>query len=153
MKLQTQQVGKPQCLLYSFAMAMDIDAVELAKKVGHDGLEKVWPDLQPPKCYIGHNPIELMLVALDLGYAVTMLPAIVESAPTPESEPYACICDMHTHFIKCIVNGRGVICTDTHACAYDRYAIFDSNGKVYGATRELIQKITYLFAVNEIKSD
>lgn len=48
-----------QCLIGSFAMAMNTTVNTLCELIGHDGMEKI-SDEPEPWCYRGHHPTEVI---------------------------------------------------------------------------------------------
>jgi hypothetical protein len=65
-------------------MVMEVELSELIESIGHDGSEKVFPDLKPPMCYAGFDISEIIDDAMRRGWSVTL----VETMPTctPDGE-------------------------------------------------------------------
>jgi hypothetical protein len=61
------------CLVCAFADALKSDFDEIIKAIGHDGSEKIWPQLRDPLCRRSFHIGELIEVCLNAGVAVTML--------------------------------------------------------------------------------
>lgn len=62
------------CVLKSFAYAINVDPQALMLKIGHDGTEIVNPEFEYPYNVRGFNVYEMGRVLFDLGYAVTHIP-------------------------------------------------------------------------------
>jgi hypothetical protein len=62
------------CVLQSFSHASDVSIDSLVKAIGHNGLQIVDANLEPPFCYRGFSIFELSRVLLDFGWSTTMIP-------------------------------------------------------------------------------
>ena len=67
MKIQ-KQPNRWSCLPTSFAMILDVDVNELIRKIGHDGSEILWPNLEEPYCRRAFHIEEIAMVCYGLGY-------------------------------------------------------------------------------------
>lgn len=150
------QLLKPNpwsCLATSFAMALDISTHEFCLVAGHDGGEKIWPELPDPLCRRGFHISEATKVAITLGYSATPLelfPMIQATAMAPyhgtEQVPvfYPPTKDEIGNwmdFANIISYARGVIECRTrngnwHAVAFEKGVIYDPDGRRFGYTRE-----------------
>ena len=61
------------CVLTSFAHAINYTTDELIKYIGHDGTEILDHKLEPPYCYRGFSVFELSKVLYDLGWSTTWI--------------------------------------------------------------------------------
>lgn len=62
------------CVLQSFAYALNINKQYIIDKLGHDGTEVIDPTLSPPYNVRGFSCHELIDFALGMGYATVHLP-------------------------------------------------------------------------------
>lgn len=69
-KLKHQKGQNPaDCLIASVCMCIDLP-IYLAKTIlGHDGMDKAWPSLEPPYCYRGFTYAEGIMLAYLKGFA------------------------------------------------------------------------------------
>lgn len=84
MKLQKQT--SDNCMLYSFAMALDSDVESLVKELGHDGTEVWWPSLIGSQSKRSFNPQEFVDVCLNRGYSLTLVEFLPRSGPQSFSD-------------------------------------------------------------------
>ena len=141
------------CLAASFAMALGITIDKFCAMAGHDGSEKVWPDLPDPLCRRGFHICEATRIAITLGGSATPLelfPMTQATAMSPyhgtEQIPvfYAPSRDEMGNwmdFANIISYARGVIECRTrsgnwHAVAFEKGVIYDPDGRYFGYTRE-----------------
>ena len=81
MRLYAMEPGKPQCLLYSAAILLDVPPKKLIEEIGHDGMEVQWPQLPAPTCYRSHHIQEIIDCFIRRGYA--LVPIELEPAQAP----------------------------------------------------------------------
>jgi len=137
-------MSNPQCLLYSAAMALDIDVVDITDILGHDGLTVVNPDAVGTAQLQGIHIQEIQTYAHRLGrhfYPVEMVPVNVGRDPLFN----ICGLDYATRFLEMIRNKRGILIGQNpmgneHAVAFQDDTIYDPVGKKYSigsfSTRE-----------------
>lgn len=117
--MQMRKQDKPQCLLYSFAMALDTTPDLLIKEVGHDGLPN------------GFHYREFYQSCIDRGY----FPSFVELYPQLSTKPGEPIWDderCRQEMFALTYGKNCVLFTENHAVALSDYGIiYDPNGKVY----------------------
>ena len=82
MRLQLKHT-RWQCLVASFAMALDLPLDDVILELGHDGGEVLYPALPEPLCRRGVHPQELIDVCRAHGCTVTYL----ELFPCLKSKP------------------------------------------------------------------
>lgn len=131
-----------QCVVASFAMAMDTTIEELIKKLGHNGLEMILDEdaPPPPACYRSFHPQEFIDVLLEDNYAVTMIeldPCLKHGSILVN---HGALLGQDRFFLS-LLYGNGVIFgtvgdkTDGkgHAVAWDRKTseLFDPRGYTY----------------------
>lgn len=126
MKLLKQ--NKPMCLLYAFAMVLDVEPATLVEETGTDGLEIWWPHNRGVHQYRGHHPQELIDCCTRRGKVVMT----IEALPCLGSgkvilTPSKC----QDRFNDYLNQYEGVITNPTHAVAWDRKKIYDPNGYIY----------------------
>ena len=117
MKLITQ--NKPQCLLYSFAMCLDVEPETLIEEVGHDGL----PD--------GFHYQEFYQSCTKRGF----VPLVLDLFPVISTKPNEPIWDIERcmdEAQKYLDGNIAVMLEPTHAVAKDDSGIiYDPKGKKY----------------------
>jgi hypothetical protein len=59
------------CAITALAMALNVPVKEIIAEAGHDGSEKVFPQLKEPMCRKGFHSQELVQIAWSHGYAMT----------------------------------------------------------------------------------
>ena len=151
MRLQTKP-ERWQCLVTSFAMALDMLVADVMREIGHDGGQVLWPALPEPLCRRGFHPQELIDVCRAHGYAVTrieLFPGLMPKAGGPEfrwlTEEQA-----WPRFIQAIQNSRGVIGGVTlyhgngHAVAYDHGHVFDPEGVDFPYSRAACERRAFI---------
>jgi hypothetical protein len=126
------------CVLASFAMAMDVPMDELREQLGHDGKQVVAGCEPVPACYRSYHPQELIDVLMRRGYACTM----VELEPLMQHG----VCMLNhaaflgrDRFFQALLNGDGVIFGQIetsrtgHAVAWNsgESTIYDPRGYTY----------------------
>jgi hypothetical protein len=141
------------CLAASFAMALGITVEKFHELAGHDGSEKVWPELPEPLCRRGFHLNEAIFVAMNLHHSATpfeLFPMIQATpmAPYHGTEQIAVFhppkfSETHNWELFCfyIDHFRGVIECRTrngnwHAVAFERGVIYDPDGRHFGYSRE-----------------
>lgn len=75
------QPNRWSCSVASAAMCMDICLNKLVGLIGHDGSEVVFPDLEPPTCYAGFSPQEIIDASMRCGYSVTSVETMPRCTP------------------------------------------------------------------------
>lgn len=129
-----------QCVLASFAMALDTTMEDLEKQVGHNGLEVILTDLKRPYCYRSFHPQEFVDICLHTGYALTMIelhPAMRHGDSVVDHSDYI----GKDRFFKALLLGDGVIFGHVekygdvigHAVAWNasEKRIYDPRGYMY----------------------
>jgi len=134
---------QPQCMLYSFAMAMDIEPDSIINLLGHNGTDKVFP-FPAPKCYRGFHISEMVYTCFHFGFTCYEFPKNLMLGQTPESAqviipPY----DIGT----LLLNHSGVIMNEKHAWAWDRKVVYDPDGPIW-AIGEIHWDTFYLIKAN-----
>lgn len=126
MKLQRQTKG--QCMLYAYAMVLNVEPVELTKFIGHDGLVVAFSGAYP---YRGFHPQEMMEYCLSKSRHLI----IVEAIPNTEGPNGEIVllwdqtfCKERLH--KYLNEYDCVIITERHAVAWNHIErkIYDPNG-------------------------
>ena len=139
MKMQKQH--NDSCLLYSFAMALEVPAGDLYKEIGHDGQEIWFPQLPfgSPRKRSFHIQ-EMIDCCLSRGVAA--VPVELEPRLCPQGLPSLArdVWDQeraHARFNN-LISGRTAVLIGRgrnnggHACAWDGSMVFDPRGYVYG---------------------
>jgi len=75
------------CILTAFAMALDMPADALLERIGDRWKTYAFPNLPTPYCWRGVHIQELILVALEQGYAVTPIELLPQIAPPQAIDP------------------------------------------------------------------
>ena len=129
-----QSTKKPQCLLYSFAMALNIDAADVIGRIGHTGLELVYMEQEGIKRCRSMHIQELIDVSIEYGKA----PVCIERNPiigpsiTEAIEPFE---NNEKRFYDSLRDQVAVLGSYSgpvaHAVAWDGENVFDPRGYVY----------------------
>jgi len=69
------------CLPTAVAMAIGVPLADLLEELGHDGSEVTHPNLDPPACYRGFHPQEMLEFCLRRGTATTMIEKVPCALP------------------------------------------------------------------------
>lgn len=75
------------CILTAFAMALNMPAEELLTRIGDGWKTLAFPNLPMPQCWRGIHVQELILVALEKGFAVTPIELFPQGAPPQAIDP------------------------------------------------------------------
>lgn len=127
-------MDKPQCLLYSAAMVLDITPSILILCLGHDGMEEWWPQYPDHRKYRSHSMQEMIDIALANDKALVPIHgcpmqspagACIDARPTFESPVL--------RFKDAVKGRRAIIIGKTengnpHAWAWDGYNLYDPRG-------------------------
>ena len=70
------------CAITSLAMVLRVPVQELIDRLGHDGSQIVFPDLEEPMCRRGFHSQELMDLALQWGFIVSPVELFPTIKPT-----------------------------------------------------------------------
>ncbi len=128
------------CLLYSAAMVLDVDASILVKEIGHDGSHIVWPHLGSPLGEVNYHIQEIMDCFIKRGYALAPIDLypITEPIVLQPVEHYVLWkeCDAEDRFIEYIKGHEGILIGQGnnglgHAAAWDGELVYDPNGVTY----------------------
>ena len=116
-----------QCMLYSFAMVLDVEPDYIIELLGHDGTEIFWPELREPKCYKGFHITEMAYTCYRFYHTCYEFPSALSLGHSDDTEKY-----IHPIFsINGIISSNnGVFITPNHALAWDaaNQKILDPNG-------------------------
>jgi len=97
------QPNRWSCSITSAAMVMGITIQELVDEIGHDGSNKVFPDLPEPMCFAGFDISEIVDAAFDLGWSMTPINTIPTCTPDGENirdvYPESKIMDRVNHYL------------------------------------------------------
>ena len=138
--------SKPQCLLYSAAMLLDMNVEHIIKILGHDGLEII-NNAESPYCYKGVHIQEIQTVA----NMQNMFLAPIQLHPVSNIGniyiPLEVVCKMSLgeRFELAIQGRKGVLIgkntlDNGHAVAFDDGIVYDPNGIKYPIENFIIQE-------------
>jgi len=126
------------CSAAALAMVLNIDFDETIKMIGHDGSEKINPQLRAPGCYKGFHMQELIEVALERGYAVTPIEACPVQTATGDDEYDVKIkkyVSPEARLVYYMLENCGILMGKLnrywHAVAWDSTMIHDPRGQIY----------------------
>lgn len=118
-----------ECLLYSFAMALDTTPEFLVKLVGHDGSLIVDSKAPEPRGRRGFHLHEFTPIVLALGRSCTPLQVVpvsnVNGKDTPLFDKVERRCEL---IAKLLHEEKGVLLSDRHAMAFNVGWVFDPDG-------------------------
>ena len=150
MKLLKQ--SEPNCLLYSFAMVLNVDPKELIDEIGHNGQEVWWPNRNKPYNLRGYHIQEMIDCCWRRGYAVTPISAmpalgVLESVQRVWDEK-----DALNRFESYLNGKKGVLIGSSfaHACAWDGEKVFDPNGIIYDLSLFQVKEIWIVSESNHL---
>jgi hypothetical protein len=141
-----------QCLVTSFAMALDLPVADVIREVGHDGGQIIWPTLPEPMCRRGFHPQELIDVCRSHGYAVTCVELFPGATPQIGQVEFRWLTREQAwpRFSRVIRNSKGVIEGTTlpsrkgHAVAYDHGHVFDPNGLDFPYSPAICKRLSFI---------
>lgn len=123
------------CLLFAFAMLLETEPDDLIKEIGHDGMEKIWPELKEPYCFKGFHIQELLDCCYSRGKYLFPIDGMPTSLPPPLTYIHMPVHNVGPHILwdrnKCtdrfkeyLTNHQGVLIGETkkqaaHAWAWD----------------------------------
>ena len=130
----------PSCVLYSAAMMLNEEPENLAKEIGHDGMERWWPDLPSPSCFRGVSVQEIQDVCFARGLGLVHIhafPCIAPIVAPLEDKPLFDMGRATERFLKMVHGKVGMFLGQApsgvlHAVAWDGHKCFDPNGRMYG---------------------
>ncbi len=123
------------CILAAAAMVMDIDLVELKKKIGHGGHEIIFPNSPEPYCRRGFHIQEIIDQAFQLNWSVMYIQRQFGLEPFIGDDP-TFIIDVHDkRLVAYLTSFPGIIAgvngNKNHAVAWDGKMIYDPSGRIY----------------------
>jgi len=126
----------PHCLLYAAAMVLDVSPHTIIQEVGHDGMEKTWPECPPPLCYRSFHIQEIIDCFVARSFGLMPIEYNPHSAPTDTVRPcgaYENYSDRFYHHIEekeAILIGAHRKHSIGHAWAWDGLTetCYDPNG-------------------------
>lgn len=117
------------CLIDAFSYVIGDSYLE---KIGHDGLEIIWPGLREPSCRRGFHPQEIICAALELGIMIIRIEKDPMIAPNLGCQPFTIKNDLYAYLEKYdgVITGVCKIRNVRHAIAWKDSQIWDSAGVV-----------------------
>ena len=128
------------CLLYSAAMVLDVDAEVLITEIGHDGSRLEWTNLGRPLGEINFHIQEIIDCCIRRGYTLTPIELYPVSVPDVYYDIDHCAIfdswDAEKRFEDHIKNRVGILVGQGnnglgHAAAWDGELVYDPNGVTY----------------------
>lgn len=124
------------CLLYAAAMLLDEEPIRLAAEIGHDGKEKLWPELAVPRCYRGYHIEEIIDCFIRRGKTLTPIHPELISSPYDDGKKAASILkyeEAQARFNTYMGNFDAILIVQTnfgHAVAWNHAEglVYDPNG-------------------------
>lgn len=150
-------MDKPQCLLYSAAMLLDIPPAKLIKKLGHDGMEVWWPEYGDHRQFRGHSMQEMIDIFLSEGYALTPIEAFPMQAPDQETRrAKPTFLEYAERFYSHIARNKAILIGRTernngHAWAWDGFKALDPRGKMCNIHDLSVQTAWVMHNINSNK--
>lgn len=136
-----KQKNRGQCLITAHSMCMGMSVDRVLVEIGHDGMEKIHPDLEEPFCYRGFHQQEIIDHAYTHDTAVIHiegLPGALSGGATDElyivqfKEPHE---DRLLRYLEstseAIILGKNTLTDVWHAVAWDGKQIYDPQGTIY----------------------
>lgn len=120
-----------ECLLYSFAMALNTTPELLVELIGHDGSKIIDPLAKEPHGRAGFHIQELITVVLALGRNCTPLQVLPTSNVNGiECKLYDNVAKRAQLIAKLLHEEKGVIISRKHALAFCLGEVFDPDGGI-----------------------
>jgi hypothetical protein len=132
------------CTPTAFAMVLCINVDKLISLVGHDGSEKLWPELPDPHCRRGFHIQEMIEVADSLGWTVTPFEArLFSGGPNKNPKEILLRESPQLRMQRVMRNRQGVINGTTergtgHSVAWDGSDAIDTNAMPFDLSKLLI---------------
>lgn len=122
------------CMLCSVAMVLDMEIIELIRKIGHNGSKVVFPVLPEPGRRRGFHLQEFITIAIDRGFAVTPIEALPYATPDGKHEYPINFPDFKIRFQKYMIGVPGILTGLArqwrHAVAWNGKDIYDPRGQI-----------------------
>lgn len=124
-----RQPNRWSCVPTAFAMVINMDVAEMLDRIGHDGSEILYPDLEEPSCRRSFHPQECLQVLDSCGYAATPL----EALPILQMDATHWIeLDRRKDFVNHLATADGVFIGEgrklRHAVAWIGGEVYDPSG-------------------------
>lgn len=133
MQLLKLPSGVHQCLIYATAMLLDRHPDWVILKLGHDGAEIWWPELEDPWNRRGVHIQEILDVVETVGHTLVCYQLMPTSVPIGEGLEVRLVFDPEyaTERFSNILGGhKGLLITERHACAWNGWSVYDPNGRI-----------------------
>lgn len=125
-----EQPNRWSCGAASLAMLLDLPLSGIVARIGHDGSEILFPEMEEPRCRRGFVLDELQTVCFSLGKSLVPFEAfpLLEGTRPIYSESWA-----EERILRIMQFGPGLIegmysFGRHHICAWDGYEVFDPTG-------------------------
>ena len=131
--LKLVQPNRASCLPTAFASVLGVNVEAIFAFLGHDGMERVWPDAQPPMCYRSFHIQEMYEYTLTRNYMVTTIAPAYATLPDGISDPYIVQSTRFQEYLQhyiCVLTGvseRG----HAHAVAWDGTNMMDPSSGLF----------------------
>lgn len=121
------------CLLAAFSKITQYTTDELIDMIGHNGSEKIFPDLPEPLCRRGFDPREFIFPLYLRGIDVIQIDAYLERYVNDKRYTT----DNRTNMFLAMKDNKGVLTginkrSNYHAVAWIDDQIHDMDGSIYG---------------------
>jgi hypothetical protein len=132
MRLLKQQ--GPQCLLYAFAMALEVDPLQMIHFIGHDGMEVWWPEASGEKRLRGFHHQDMIDYAIFNNWYVIMVEAVPNLGYRDKHRVIMEAEELQGRINTYLQTFDGVLTSDKHAVAWcsKEQKCYDPNGYIYG---------------------
>jgi hypothetical protein len=139
---------RPSCVLYSAAMLLDMHPLELENKLGNSGLEVVFPKATGRRRLRSHHIQEIIWIASLQGKG--FVPYYREVALEQGDE--LLVIPEGTRWIKSALKTRlpAMLCTSSHAMAWDGKQIYDPMRGIKEITPELIDSLDVVWLMCDL---
>jgi hypothetical protein len=133
------------CLPTAVAKATGTSVEEIYAFLGHDGSEKLWPELPEPYCFRAFHDREIADYCLSLGYSFTRLERRMEYADNNAVVTYK---NQEKNFRDYLERFVTILCIGTHAIASWGGIAYD--WKTYPLTEEVISTIDAIYIIKSM---
>jgi hypothetical protein len=136
-------------------MMLDEEPENLAREIGHDGMEPWWPNLPSPHCFRGVSMQEIQGICFGRGFGLVYIEAFPFVAPLIAPTEEQAVYDegkAGERFLKIIHGRTGMMIGEGssgvhHAVAWDGEKCYDPNGRMYPLNNFSVRSAWLLIAM------
>jgi hypothetical protein len=115
-------------------MVLEEDPNILIQEIGHDGMEKIWPEHPAPMCYRSHHMQEIIDCFVTRGLGLMLIEGCPMQASSINTKPFKTFNYPQERLLHHIEDREAIIICKGHACAWDGTDCYDPNGHITSIT-------------------